>query len=143
MESSRSRLLFVYSSLRKGFHQSSYYYLIKYFTFVCPAKVKGVVSDIGGEHFATPGDGSCFIKGELYMLNDEHDFSYVFGELDDYEGLVVEQGEQPLYRREISSVYKDNDEIVDAWIYWFNGDVEGKPVVASGDVLNYEDTKNL
>src|SRR5665647_1008878 len=98
MESSMSKQLFVYSSLRKGFHQHTHDYISRFFSFVSPAKVKGIVTDVNGELFAMAGDGESFIQGELFKLNDEHDFSYVFGQLDDYEGLVVEQGERPLYR---------------------------------------------
>lgn len=137
MESHASKQLFVYSSLRKGFHQESYQYVSHFFSFVSNAKVKGIVSDLGGKLFATSGDGNSFINGELYNLNDEHDFSYVFGQLDDYEGLIVEQGEKPLYRRELIQVYNDDGEITDAWIYWFNGDVSGKPVITSGDIVEY------
>ena len=137
MESSISKQLFVYNSLRKGFHQHTYDYMAQFFRFVCPAKVKGIVSDVDGEFFATPGDGNSFIKGELYNLNDEHDFSYVFGQLDDYEGLIVEQGEKPLYRRELIRVHKDDGEVTDSWIYWFNGDVSGKPVITSGNIIEF------
>lgn len=124
--------LFVYSSLRKGFQKTTYHYITKYFSFVSGAKVKGIVTEIAGEDFATPGDGSSFIKGDLYSLNDAHDFSYVFGQLDDYEGLINERGEQSLYRREITEVYTDDGEITWAWLYWYNGDTAGKPVIASG-----------
>ncbi|MGZ4049342.1 MAG: gamma-glutamylcyclotransferase family protein [Bacteroidia bacterium] len=137
MESALSKQLFVYSSLRKGFHQHAYDYITHFFSLVSPAKVKGIVSDVNGELFATAGDGKSFIKGELYKLNDEHDFSYVFGQLDDYEGLIVEQDEQPLYRRELVKVYTDDDEATNAWIYWFNGDVSGKPVITSGDFVEF------
>ena len=137
MKSAPSKHLFVYSSLRKGFHQHEYDYITKFSSFVCPAKVKGIVSDVNGEFFATPDDGNSFIKGELYKLNDEHDFSYVFGQLDDYEGLIVEQGEQPLYRRELIRVSKDDEESTDAWIFWFNGDVSGNPVITSGDIVEF------
>ncbi len=61
----------------------------------------------------------------MQRLNDELDFSYVFGQLDDYEGLIVEQGEKPLYRRELTQVYHDDGIVTDAWIYWFNGDISG------------------
>ena len=135
MEPPVSKQLFVYSSLRKGFHKASYHYVSQFFIFVSKAKVKGTISDLDGELFATPGDVNSFIEGELYMLNDEHDFSYVFGQLDDYEGLIVEQGEKPLYRRELIKVYKDDGEITDAWIYWFNSDVSGKAVITSGDIV--------
>ena len=138
MKSAPSKHLFVYSSLRKGFHQHEYDYITKFFSFVCPAKVKGIVSDVNGELFATPCDGNSFIKGELYKLNDEHDFSYVFGQLDDYEGLITEQDERPLYRRELIRVSKDDEESADAWIFWYNGDVSGKPVITSGgDIVEF------
>ncbi len=120
MESLMLKELFVYGSLREGFQNTSHNYIAQYFSFVSGAKVKGSLNDIAGEHFATPGDGSSFIEGELYRLNDEHDFSYVFGQLDDYEGLINEQGEQPLYRREITEVFTDDGEITQAWLYWYN-----------------------
>lgn len=137
MESQVTRHLFVYGSLRKGFHLTTYKYVSDFFGFVCTAKVRGIVSEIDGEFFATPCDENCFVKGELYKLNDGHNFSYVFGQLDDYEGLDVEQGEQPVYRRDVVTVYDENGISSAAWVYWFNGDVSGKPVITSGDVAEY------
>lgn len=131
-----SKYLFVYSSLRKGFHESSYHYITQFFSFVSKGKVNGIASNVEGELFATPADTNSFIEGELYQLNDEHDFSYVIGQLDDYEGLIVEEGEKPLYRRELTIVYKDDGEITDAWMYWFNGDVSGKPIIAPADIVD-------
>ena len=137
MKSAPSKYLFVYSSLRKGFHQHEYDYITKFFSFVSSAKVKGIISDVNGELFATPGAGNSFINGELYKLNDEHDFSYVFGQLDDYEGLVAEQGERPLYRRELIRVSSRNEEDTNAWIFWYNGEVSGEPVITSGDIVEF------
>jgi gamma-glutamylcyclotransferase (GGCT)/AIG2-like uncharacterized protein YtfP len=48
-----------------------------------------------------------------------------------------------LYRREIAKVYKEDGTLDDAWIYWYNGDVSGKPVVDSGDILSYIKSKDL
>ncbi|HWH63880.1 MAG TPA: gamma-glutamylcyclotransferase family protein [Ginsengibacter sp.] len=115
-----SNYLFIYSSLRKGFHNASYNYITRYFSFVSMAKVRGVEKNINGKLFGTPGGSDSYINGELYKLNDEHDFSFVLGQLDDYEGLDVEEGEVPMYRRELTSVYKDDGEVTNAWIYWYN-----------------------
>ena len=41
-----------------------------------------------------------------------------------------------MYRRELADIYI-NDKIVKAWIYWYNGDVTGKPSIGSGDILDY------
>ena len=128
MESALSKHLFIYSSLRKGFHQHAYDYITQFFSFVSLAKVKGIVRDVDGELYATPTNENSFIEGELYKLNDEYNFSYVFGQLDDYEGLIVEQGENPLYRRELTPVYRDNGQVTDAWLYWYNGGVNADSV---------------
>jgi len=36
----------------------------------------------------------------------------------------------------LTEVY-NNNQATTAWIYWYNGDVSGKPVIESGDVLQY------
>ncbi len=120
MVKASSKYLFTYSSLRKGFHKNSYNYITQYFTFVAKAKVKGAIEDADGELRGMPVGSDSYIDGELYELNNEHDFSFVFGQLDDYEGLDVGEGEIPVYRRELCSVHKDDGEITDAWIYWYN-----------------------
>lgn len=142
MESEISQQIFIYSSLRKGFHQDVFHYITQFFNFVSTAKVNGVLSVVGNDPVATPTTGDNFIKGELYKINKEEHFSWVFGQLDDYEGLDVEQDEQPSYRRELTTVYNDDGSVTQAWIYWFNGDVSGKPVIASGDILNQELTEH-
>jgi len=85
-------------------------------------------------------DENCFIVGELYQAKNEHEFSWAIGQLDDYEGVAVEADEIQLYRREITEVHLNN-EITQAWIYWYNGDVTGKPFIASGDMLEYLSSK--
>ncbi|MDQ2862205.1 MAG: gamma-glutamylcyclotransferase [Bacteroidota bacterium] len=143
METPSSLQLFVYSSLRKGFHLEAYEYLAKYFTFAGMGKVKGTLRDSGTEPVATPTEEDTFIKGELYSLNKKDDFSWVFGQLDEYEGLDAAQGEKILYKRELTKVYKDDGSVTDAWIFWFDGDVSGKPVINSEDVLEYLKSKKL
>ena len=126
--------LFIYSSLRKGFHQEVFKYISHLFTYEGTAKTNGILSIIHNKPVATPSE-TRFIKGELYKLKNEEDFSWAFGQLDDYEGLVVEPGEEPLYKRELTTIYKDDGSDTKAWIYWYNGNVKDSPVIASGDIL--------
>lgn len=128
--------LFVYGSLRSGFHSPAYEYISRYFNLVGPAKVKGKLFDLGEYPAAIPTNDDAFIIGELYVIKNEAEFSWALGQLDDYEGVDVEQDEKQLYRRELAEVFI-NDKVVTAWIYWYNGDVEGKPIVSSGDILDY------
>jgi gamma-glutamylcyclotransferase (GGCT)/AIG2-like uncharacterized protein YtfP len=127
-----STSLFVYSSLLKGFHQDHFRYISQYFTPVTSGKVRGILSEFNGELFAMPSLSDSLISGELYQLNNPVDFSYVFGQLDDYEGIDVELGDQPLYRRALASILTETGQEILAWIYWFNEDVKGHPAPTTG-----------
>ena len=128
--------LFVYGSLRSGFQSHAYEYISKYFVLEGNAKVKGFLYDLGSFPAAKPCNEHIFITGELYGVKNENEFNWAIGQLDDYEGVDVAFDEEQLYRRELTDVYF-NDQIIPAWIYWFSGDVSGKPVIESGDMLEY------
>ncbi len=136
-----SRLLFVYGSLRSGFQHAAYQYMAKYFQLLGHATVKGKLYDMGDYPVALPTTEEKFLQGELYTLNEADDFSYVIGQLDDYEGLYAEEGETPLYKRELATVFC-NGQSSTAWIYWFNGSVNNLQEIESGDVLEFMRQKN-
>lgn len=128
--------LFVYGSLRSGFHSPVYEYISRYFTFAGNARVRGKLFDMGSYPAGLPTNDNHFIIGELYRIKHENEFSWAIGQLDDYEGVSVEADEVQLYRREITEVYIDG-KVTHAWIYWYNGDVSGKPLIPSGDLMEY------
>lgn len=129
--------LFVYGSLRSGFRNPMYEYISRFFKFIGEARVKGKLYDMGSYPAGVPsGDDNGYIVGELYQAKNEHEFSWAIGQLDDYEGVDVEADEVQLYRREVTDAIC-NDETTRAWIYWYNGDVSTRPVIASGDMLEY------
>lgn len=129
--------LFVYGSLRSGFHHPAYEYISKYFRLLSNAKVKGYLHDMGNFPAGVPTEDEAYIVGELYALKDAADFSWAIEQLDAYEGVVPdEQDEIPLYKREITTVYTDG-ETTEAWIYWFNGTIDTQPRIHSGDILDF------
>lgn len=132
--------LFVYGSLRSGFRNPVYDYLTRYFRLRGEAVVRGKLYDMGEFPVAKATTEDKFISGELYTINDPREFSWAIGQLDDYEGVSVEQDEVQLYRRELTEA-EINGQTVPAWIYWFNGDVSGKPVITSGDMMEYLNSK--
>lgn len=132
--------LFVYGSLRSGFRSPAYEYISRYFDLVGDAKVKGKLFDLGEYPAAKPTSENTFIVGELYRIKHEKEFSWAIGQLDDYEGVDVAYDETALYRRDIAEVLI-NDMTTTAWIYWYDGDVQDKPVIESGDVLQYIEQK--
>jgi gamma-glutamylcyclotransferase (GGCT)/AIG2-like uncharacterized protein YtfP len=128
--------IFVYGSLRSGFRSQAYEYISRFFSLVGQAKVKGKLIDMGEYPAGIPASEEQYIVGELYKIREEKEFSWAMGQLDDYEGVFVEEGEQQLYRREITEVHC-NGQVSLAWIYWYNADTSGRPVIASGDILQY------
>jgi len=134
--------LFVYGSLRSGFHSHAYEYISRFFTLTGPAKVKGKLVDMGSYPAGIPTEEDQYITGELYRIKNENEFSWAIGQLDDYEGVAVEPDEIQLYRREITTA-NCNDKALPAWIYWYNGDVSGRPVISSGDLMQYMHGKNM
>ena len=128
--------LFVYGSLRSGFRSPAYEYISRYFNLLGPAKVRGQLFDMGEYPAAVPANDDYYIVGELYQIKNEKEFSWAICQLDDYEGVLVESHEKPLYRREVSDVVVGDSQLP-SWIYWFNGDVTGKPVIESGDTIEY------
>ena len=128
--------LFVYGSLRSGFHNSVYEYISRFFNLVGIAKVRGKLIDMGSYPAGIPTNDNHFIVGELYHVKNPAEFSWAIGQLDDYEGVAVEPDEVQLYRREITEVLISG-QVTHAWIYWYNGDISGRPVIASGDLMEY------
>jgi gamma-glutamylcyclotransferase (GGCT)/AIG2-like uncharacterized protein YtfP len=133
--------LFVYGSLRSGFRNPAYSYLTKYFHLLGEAVVKGKVFDNGEYPVAVPDNGETFISGELYELNNPDEFDWVVAQLDDYEGLNVEDGQKPMYKREVTDAYLGGN-ASKAWIYWYNGNTDQMTEIFSGDLMKYLQEKN-
>ncbi|HAO04685.1 MAG: gamma-glutamylcyclotransferase [Chitinophagaceae bacterium] len=138
---SPSYQLFVYGSLRSGFRNPAYDYLTRYFHLVGEAVVRGKLYDNGAYPVAVETTSDDFITGELYVINNIDEFSWVLGQLDDYEGINTEEGETPLYRRQLADVFVKG-QASKAWVYWYNGKIEGMMHIPIGDVLRYLQGKN-
>jgi gamma-glutamylcyclotransferase (GGCT)/AIG2-like uncharacterized protein YtfP len=129
--------LFVYGSLRSGFHNSVYAYISRYFIFDGMATVQGKLYDMGEYPAAIPCTENYFITGELYHIAQEDEFDRAMEQLDDYEGLLVEPGGIPLYRREPVNVLFKNTTVI-AWMYWYNRTITNAHRIESGDYVAYK-----
>lgn len=137
MDLPKSEFLFVYSSLLRGFPTPDYKYVSQYFDFVGQARTKGKLSILDNILVGTPSDEDIYIKGELYRIREHDQFSFAIGQLDEYEGVNPEPSVEAKYRRSSCEVITEDNTIYDAWVYWYNFDVAGLPVVESGSVLDY------
>jgi gamma-glutamylcyclotransferase (GGCT)/AIG2-like uncharacterized protein YtfP len=129
--------LFVYGSLRSGFHHSVYAYISRYFIFDGMGMVRGKLYDMGEYPAAIPCTEDYFITGELYHIAQEAEFARAMEQLDDYEGILVEPGETPLFRRELVNVLFKNTTVT-SWMYWYYKEITNQPRIESGDYVAYK-----
>lgn len=134
--------LFVYGSLRKGFNSPVYELMSRYFELLASGRIKGKLYDLGDFPAALPTEEDAFIVGELYCIKNVDELDWALAQLDDYEGIYDnEDGGGPLYRRDIVTVYLDSGQTTKSWVYWYARSIEDKPIIPSGDVLQYQQEK--
>ncbi|MCA0381271.1 MAG: gamma-glutamylcyclotransferase [Bacteroidetes bacterium] len=135
--------LFVYGSLRKGFNSPAYEWMSRYFNWERAGKINGKLYDLGEYPAALPCQEEAYIVGELYSIKNVDEFGYAMAQLDDYEGIHDNEDDGgPLYRRDLVTVYLEGGQTTNAWVYWYARSIEGKPIIPSGDVLQYQQEKH-
>ena len=105
-----SEYLFAYGTLRSGFG------LVK----VGTGSIQGTMYDLGEYPGAVPGEGE--IIGDLFRS------PRTFADLDEYEGEEFD-------RKTVRVTTEAG--VVEAWIYWYTGDVSGRSPIEDKDYLNY------
>lgn len=128
--------LFVYGSLHSGFKNPAYNYLSRYFELIGSAVTQGALYHNDKYPIAVPTSEAFSIKGELYKVKKLEEFEWAIAQLDDYEGINVMPGEASLYNRSITEVQTEFGTVA-AWVYWFNGSIEGLERIPSGDIFDF------
>jgi len=121
---SRPHTLFVYGSLLQtlGLHHN-----LAGAHLLGPALTAGRLYDLGAFPGLTPGDDP--VVGELYAIDDA-----TLESLDHIEGFSPSSPETSFYRRERLPVTRLGDGAVrEAWTYFYNQSVRGRPRVPHGD----------
>lgn len=90
--------------------------------------IQGLLYDLGDYPGVVAGQGS--VAGELFEIRD----LTVFRDLDQYERYDALDPDSSLYIRRLVRLQEPT---VDAWIYLYNRDIEGKPIIPSGDWAKY------
>lgn len=129
--------LFVYGSLRSGLLNPILSHISRYFVLDGMGAIQGELYDIGEYPGAIPGTGDELIVGEVYHIAHIEEFEQAMIALDDYEGLLVEPGEIPLFRREPEHILFQNSTVL-AWVYWYNHALTNEPRIESGDYVAYK-----
>ena len=124
--------IFVYGTLRSDYHHKAHSYMARFFSLKGKASVQGKLYDAIEYPAGVPTTEDQRITGELYVIKNAAEMDKAMQVLDEYEGSYDGPA---LFRRELVDVQLEN-EVVKAWIYWYNRPVEGKKWIASGDILN-------
>jgi len=123
------RMLATYGTLMRAFDGIERLGVADQLSFVETCRFKGTLYDLGRFPGAVPGDGT--VHGDLFRLHD----SRVWAVLDRYEGYDPDREEGSLFVRRRVDLQRPSDQT--AWVYWYNGDPDGRPRVSSGQWKNY------
>ena len=118
--------LFVYGTLRKDFGLSLMQKVADKIDFVGQGRIKAKLYDLGSYPAAVEELWQNEISGDVYNV---HDVEKVFSVLDDYEG--------PEYWREKANVKMERGEVLNAWVYWYSGEIDETLRIEENDYLNY------
>jgi len=109
--------------------------LSKYIASCGECVISGELFDLGRYPGLVPGTGN--VRGELYRLNDplpKERALEAFRQLDEYERYDAHDVEGSLYHRRVVRL---RNPTVDAWLYYYNGPVDGARRIESGDWRDY------
>ena len=126
--------LFVYGTLLKGMPTPMANFLGENASYIGEAYVPGLLVDLG----RYPGaiyqpDAETLIYGHVFYLNKPDATLKI---LDRYEDAGIGQGSRTEYRREQVPVMM-GDEAILCWIYLYNLDPIGLPVIPEGNYLEF------
>ncbi len=129
--------LFVYGTLRRGFDNPFARRLRREAEFLSPATLPGAfLVDLGAYPGMLRGNNSArAVAGDLFRLPANP--APLLAALDAYEGCSDDPSRPGEYVRETARVIPDQGPALTAWIYLFNRDTTGLPVVPNGDYLAY------
>lgn len=118
-------LLFFYGSLMKDHDGRSEIGPIHEISYLQGGELDGHLYDLDAYPGATPGDHTVY--GELWRINS--DANGVLARLDEFERFDAAHPETSLFVRRLVRLRRPQ---VDAWVYWFAGDIEGHDRIDSG-----------
>ena len=117
--------LFVYGTLRRGAPMHGL--LERDVEWVCAARIRGRLYDLGPFPALTDGRRNEYVQGELYRIATR-DPGRLLDALDRYEGRA--------FSRVVRKIEPELGEALEAYVYLFAGSLRGRRRIASGDYLN-------
>jgi pyruvate carboxylase len=127
--------LFVYGTLRRGGGSPFSKLLSEQADLVGLGAFQGRLYDLGEyPGVVLSSNPADVVIGEIYALRNN---SSVLVILDKYEDYLPDQPEQSLYLRQLASISARENKTLQAWIYLYNGSINGCKQITPGDYLHY------
>ena len=130
-----SEYLFVYGTLRRGGGSPLSKLLSEQADLVGLGAFQGKLYDLGAYPGVIPSPNLAdAVIGEIYAI---HNDSSILFTLDKYEEYLPDQPERSLYLRRLASISAGENKTLQAWIYLYNGSINGCKQITPGDYLHY------
>jgi len=125
--------LFVCGTLRSGSGTEWSRRLQNMASLVGAGRTRGVLYQLDGYPgmLGSPAESS-FVVGEVYRLNEP---AAAWPMLDEYEGCGPANPPPHEFQRQMATVEMDDGATLQAWAYFYRGDITGRKRIVSGDYL--------
>lgn len=124
--------VFVYGTLRSACETGAYRQYLSGADFISPAKIRGQLFMVDYYPGLVLSETEHWALGEIYLLEDETQLH----NLDVYEGCAKKSPQPHEYERHMTQVILTNGEQMTAWVYVYQQETHGLPIIRSGDFLN-------
>lgn len=121
--------LFVYGSLKRGTDHPMHKRMLRFCSFLEPARMKGYLYQLEGYPGAVQTGDDQWIQGELYRIEQAVG---LFDLLDGYEECSKAFEPPHEYTREAVEVITESGQQLRAWVYLYNFSITGRQRIASG-----------
>jgi gamma-glutamylcyclotransferase (GGCT)/AIG2-like uncharacterized protein YtfP len=125
--------LFVYGTLRKASQDPMSQVLASHAEYLDEASIQGKLFDAGEYPAATVSTKKGHVYGEVFKINNES----LLQQLDEFEGCSSSYDKPHEYIREKVTSTLVSGELVDVWMYVFNGPTDSLHYIKSGDYMAY------
>lgn len=121
---------FMYGTLKKN-HHFDHKFLSDHRTSVQNATIRGDIFNLGS-YPTIKLDGKGLVVGEIHTFPEEC-LEQIRSTLDHIEGYSKSNPEKGLYNRHKVQATLKNGEMVEVWVYEYNGDVNPNWKIESGE----------
>jgi gamma-glutamylcyclotransferase (GGCT)/AIG2-like uncharacterized protein YtfP len=129
-----SEHVFFYGTLMSPFKRPGRQRVESQLSFAGRGCIRAALFDLGIYPAAVPANDDSTVRGEIYEISNA---PAVLAALDEIEGFRASEPDRSLYLRTRTDVVLDDGRVQPAWAYFYNAPLGRASRIASGDYLEY------